>query len=179
MLYVASSLQQPVLQHSQLVSLIQHHDVIADNGALPCPAVMACPVTPALQPGYLGSQGLAARGLLTGADAAVSMHGGVQDATPAQASDDSSTGLLDDMSAWAADCVEGLGHAVVRLGRWMRRTVSGQQGEEQAASSSAASANSRAAEDGAFLRRVGGGAVAVVAAMVAIIAVALLKKGRR
>jgi len=130
-------------------------------------------------PGYLGSQGLAARGLLTGSDASMAMHGGVQDATLAQASDDSSTGLLDDVSAWAADCVEGLGHAVVRLGRWMRRTVSGQQEEEKAASSSTASANGRAAEDGAFLRRVGGGAVAVVVAMVAIIAVALLKKGRR
>jgi hypothetical protein len=107
------------------------------------------------------------------------MHGSVQVATPAQASDDSNTGLLEDVSAWAADCVEGLGHAVVRLGRWMRRTVSGQQEEEKSASSSTASANGRAAEDGVFLRRVGGGAVAVVVAMVAIIAVALLKKGRR
>ena len=128
------------------------------------------------QPAYLGSQGLAARGLLTGTgeDDATSSALAVQSISSA---DGNNGGVLEEVSAWAADCVEGLGHAVVRLGRWMRGKVSGQQEAKEDGISSTAGASG--GEDGAFLRRVGGGAIAVVAAMVAIVAVILLKKRGR
>jgi len=128
-------------------------------------------------PGYLGSQGLAARGLLPSSDSdgasSSAMQVAVQDRTSAQADNSSGTSLLDDVSAWAADQVEGLGFAVVRLGRWMRGKLSGQQQEEKARSGSGAEAGA----DPAFMRRVGGGTLAaVMVAMVAIISIVLLKK---
>jgi len=133
-----------------------------------------------LQPGYLGSQGLAARGLLPStADAGVAsprtLHitGQDSDSTAAQG-DDSSGGMFEGVSAWAADQVEGLGFAVVRLGRWMRSKLSGGQQEGKAESGSAAAAGG---SDPAFMRRVGGGTLAaVMVAMVAIVCVVLFKK---
>lgn len=123
---------------------------------------------------YLGSQGLAARGLLTSTDSAVQ-----EECTGnSEAADEDSSSVLDDLSAWAADRVEGLGFAVVRLGRWMRGKLSG--GQQDAKDSTAAASSSGAGQAGgesAFMRRVGGGTLAaVMVAMVAIVAVVLLKK---
>lgn len=133
-----------------------------------------------LQPGYLGSQGLAARGLLTTtADAggasprALQLTGQDNDSTAAH-DNDSSGSVLEGVSAWAADQVEGLGFAVVRLGRWMRSKLSGGEQEAKAEGGSAAAAGG---SDPAFMRRVGGGTLAaVMVAMVAIISIVLLKK---
>lgn len=141
---------------------------------LPLPLLLPA----ASQPAYLGSQGLAARGLLPSTDtAAVQEEGGAS----LDAADEDSSSVLDDLSAWAADRVEGLGFAVVRLGRWMRGKLSGAQ--QDANSDSTASSSSRGAGqaagggDSAFMRRVGGGTLAaVMVAMVAIVTVVLLKK---
>lgn len=131
-----------------------------------------------MQPGYLGAQGLAARGLLPSTDPsdASSSCSALQGALQDSPSSDDSSSVLEDMSAWAADRVEGVGFAVVRLGRWMRGKLSGQQEEKQDAASSSKSAG-EAGGDREHMRRVGGGTLAaVMVAMVAIISVVLLKK---
>lgn len=100
------------------------------------------------------------------------------DASPYAADEDSSS-VLDDLSAWAADRVEGLGFAVVRLGRWMRGNLSGvqQDANSDSIASSSRGAGQAAGVDSAFMRRVGGGTLAaVMVAMVAIVTVVLLKK---
>jgi hypothetical protein len=130
-----------------------------------------------LQPNYLKMQGLAARGLLTNTDAADA--GTLQEAEQeVNIGQDSSSSVFDDVSAWAADRVEDLGHAVVRLGRWMRGKLgAGEQQEAAKASSSSSSAGGATGGDAAYMRRVGGGALAtVMVAMVAIIGVVLLRK---
>jgi hypothetical protein len=135
-------------------------------------------------PGYLGSQGLAARGLLPSTDpsdassSCSALQAALQDSASTAHTDDSdNSNVLEDMSAWAADRVEGLGFAVVRLGRWMRGKLSGQQedGQKEAASSSRSAGE--AGGDRAHMRRVGGGTLAaVMVAMVAIVSTVLLKK---
>lgn len=135
-----------------------------------------------LQPGYLGSQGLAARGLLPSTDPHAALQDSASSAQVATVDTDAdSSSLLEDVSAWAADRVEGVGFAVVRLGRWMRSKLTGQQGEKDTTASSSSTGAKRSAEqmgdDGASMRRVGGGTLAaVMVAMVAIISVVLLKK---
>lgn len=141
------------------------------------------------QPAYLGSQGLAARGLLTGGDTSSSNplitvgDAASSSSTNNNDGDSSSTNLLDDVSAWAADCVEGVGFAVVRLGRWMRSKLAGadeqQQGHQEQQEQEAGSSSKGAADEGPFMQRVGGGALAVMVAMVAIVCVVLLGKGHR
>jgi hypothetical protein len=115
-------------------------------------------------------QGLAARGLLTNTDAADAdtLQQAEQEVSTGQ---DSSSNVVDDVSAWAADRVEDLGHAVVRLGRWMRGKLgAGEQQQETAKASNSAE------RDAAYNRRVGGTLAAVMVAMVAIIGVVLLRK---
>jgi hypothetical protein len=126
------------------------------------------------QPAYLGSQGLAARGLLTSTDGPVQEEEGT---TSPDAAEEDSSSVLDDLSAWAADRVEGLGFAVVRLGRWMRGKLSGGQQDAKDSTAASSSGAGQAGGESAFMRRVGGGTLAaVMVAMVAIVAVVLLKK---
>lgn len=130
---------------------------------------------PALQPSYLKMQGLAARGLLTGAESTDTntLQEGEQEVS---SEPHSSSNVFDDVSAWAAERVEDLGHAVVRLGRWMRSKLGGGE-QQQEAVKGTSSASGAADGDAAYMRRVGGGTLAtVMVAMVAIIGVVLLRK---
>jgi hypothetical protein len=106
------------------------------------------------------------------------LQAALQDRTTTAHTDESnSSSVLEDMSAWAADCVEGLGFAVVRLGRWMRGKLSGQQEDGQQEAASSSQTVKGASGDRAHMLRVGGGTLAAVTvAMVAIISVVLLKK---
>jgi hypothetical protein len=106
------------------------------------------------------------------------LQAALQDRTTTAHTDESnSSSVLEDMSAWAADCVEGLGFAVVRLGRWMRGKLSGQQEDGQQEAASSGQTAKGASGDRAHMLRVGGGTLAAVTvAMVAIISVVLLKK---
>lgn len=112
-------------------------------------------------PAYLEGQGFAARGLLGARGTATGRN--TEEEEPAGGD---SINPLERVSAWAADRVEDIGLAVVRLGRWMRQQIAGQASESNAGS-----------EGGRFDRLVGGGTIAaVMVACVAIISVVLLKR---
>jgi uncharacterized phage infection (PIP) family protein YhgE len=129
-----------------------------------------------LQPEYLESAGFAARGLLTGADSATSAAANFtvdDDASSATGSSNDAAaaaapGVLEQLQAKLnegiakiGEGVESVGNAVVKLGRWMRSQLTGED------------------YDGGKGKRKGNTAAGVVAAvtvaMVAIVAVVVLR----